>query len=216
MAKTIPPSVNDFLTTLHTWKQEYQALRQVLISCGLTEQIKWMHPCYMHKKKNIALIHGFNDYIALSFFKGALMKDPAKALIQPTENSQAGRQLRFANLKEIQERDGLIKEYLLEAIDLEKAGAKIAYKEVKEFEWPIELKEKFDADPEFAKAFHALTPGRQKGYLLHFAGAKQAKSRAERIEKYKERILTGKGLRDCICGLSKRMPNCDGSHKELL
>lgn len=207
------PKVDEFLHNATAWKEEFKALREIALDSGLTEDFKWMHPCYTLKNKNIVLIHGFKDYCALLFHKGALLKDPAGVLVQQTEKVQAARQIRFKNWQEIQQLEPVIKEYINEAIEVEAAGLKVETKKDPEIEIPEELQSKFDEDAKFKEAFESLTPGRQREYIYHFAQAKQSKTKMARIEKNMERISNGKGLRDCICGHSKRMPNCDGSHK---
>lgn len=204
-----------FLMNVKQWREELSLLRDILLDCKLEEAIKWKHPCYMADGKNIAIIHGFKEYCAISFFKGSLLKDPKGLLFTPTENTQSGRQIRFATIEEILKLRTTIKAYIKEAIAIEAQGLKIEYKKSTDFDIPAELTQVFKKDKALEKAFYALTPGRQKGYFLHFAQAKQAETRIARIEKCKSRILCGKGLTDCICGLSKRMPNCDGSHKQL-
>lgn len=209
------PKVESFFENLNQWKEELSLLRKILLECQLTEEFKWRVPCYTFQNSNIALIHGFKQYCAIAFFKGALLKDSEGILIQQTENVQSGRQIRFANIQEILEKESIIKSYIYEAIEVEKAGLKVEYKKTSEFEFPVELENKLNADPELQKAFEALTPGRQRGYLLHFSSSKNPKTRDSRIDKCTARILVGKGLNDCICGRSKRMPNCDGSHKYI-
>ncbi|WP_084043074.1 DUF1801 domain-containing protein [Bacillus sp. J37] len=209
------PKVDDFLSESKTWKEEFVKLREIVLGCELTEEFKWMHPCYTLNGKNIVLIHGFKDYCALLFHKGALLKDAEKILIQQTENVQSARQIRFANLQEIAEMESTIKAYIQEAIEVEKAGLEVKVEKNKEIIILEELQTKFDELPALKTAFEALTPGRQRAYILHFTQPKQAKTRESRIMKSIERILIGKGLNDCICGLSKRMPNCDGSHKNI-
>ncbi|MFD2823367.1 DUF1801 domain-containing protein [Lacinutrix iliipiscaria] len=209
------PEVDTYLERLNKWKKELTRLRQIINTCGLTEAYKWMHPCYTYNKKNIVLIHEFKDYCAILFHKGALLHDDKKILIQQTENIQSARQIRFKDVSEIEKLEPVIKAYIFEAIEVEKAGLKIKKKETSEYEVPEELKQLFKANTEFKKAFKNLTEGRQRGYLLHFAKPKQAKSRISRINKNTKRILDGYGLNDCTCGLSKRKPNCDGSHKQL-
>jgi len=178
------------------WKNAYAELRVIALESGLAEELKWGHPCYMLKGKNIFLIHGFKDYCALLFHKGALLKDDHKILIQQTENVQGGRQIRFTSLKEIVKLERVVKNYIHEAIEVEKAGLKVELKKTVEFEMPEEFAQKLKAVPALKKAFNALTPGRQRGYLLHFASAKQSKTREARIEKNIERILEGMGLDD--------------------
>ena len=207
--------VTDYLNGLTQWKEELSRLREIILDCNLVEDFKWMHPCYTFKGKNIVLLHGFKEYSALLFYKGALLKDPKKILIQQTENVQTGRQIRFINLEEINQLEVVIKSYILEAVEHEKTGRKIPMKKVPDFAFPAELKQKFKENRELETAFNNLTPGRKKGYLLHFSQAKQSSTRLTRIEKNTKRIFDGKGLNDCICGLSKRMPNCDGSHNQL-
>ena len=209
------PKVDDFLSESKTWKEEFVKLREIVLGCELTEEFKWMHPCYTLNGKNIVLIHGFKEYCALLFHKGALLKDTEKILIQQTENVQSARQIRFTNLQEIAEMESTIKAYIQEAIEVEKAGLEVKVEKNKEIIIPEELQTKFDELPALKTAFEALTMGRQRAYILHFTQPKQAKTRESRIMKSIERILIGKGLNDCICGLSKRMPNCDGSHKNI-
>lgn len=195
------------------WKLELQLLRTIALACGLTEVIKWKVPCFTYQSKNIALIHGFKDYCAISFFKGALLKDDKKVLTQQTENVQSGRLVKFEHVDEIMRLKTTLQAYIKEAIEVENAGLKIDYKKVDAFDIPEELAEKFMSDVDFKMAFYKLTSGRQKGYLLYFSAPKQSKTKTARIAQYQQRILNGKGIRDCICGLSLKMPNCDGSHK---
>ncbi|MCM3363860.1 MULTISPECIES: DUF1801 domain-containing protein [Bacillaceae] len=212
--RKLNPKVEEFLSKDSPWKEEYVKLRQIVLECEeLVEEFKWMHPCYTIKNKNIVLIHGFKEYCALLFHKGALLKDPQGILIQQTENVQAARQIRFTSLQDIVKLESVIKEYIHEAIEVEKSGLEVTIKEHKEYIIPEELETKFEEIPELKTAFEALTPGRQRAYILHFSQPKQSKTRVARIEKAMERILNGKGLNDCICGLSQKMPNCDGSHK---
>ena len=209
------PKVDHFLENLTHWKEELTLLRSIILTCGLTEDFKWMHPCYTHENKNIVLIHGFKEYCALLFQKGSLLKDPEQILIQQTQNVQFGRQIRFTNISEIEALQTTIENYIQEAIEIEQSRLKVATKKTSDFEVPEELEQKFKQHPEFEKAFKNLTEGRQRGYLLHFAQPKQASTRTKRIEKNFHRILDGYGFYDCTCGLSKRKPNCDGSHKQL-
>ncbi|MFD1163646.1 DUF1801 domain-containing protein [Hwangdonia seohaensis] len=207
--------VDTYLDNLNKWQKELSRLRDIVANCGLTEEIKWMHPCYTYNKKNIALLHGFKDYCAILFHKGALLKDPNRILIQQTENTQSARQIRFTNLSEIETLKPVIKAYIYEAIEVEKAGLKVRKKKTSDFETPEELKQKFIENPDFENAFNNLTEGRKRGYLLHFYKPKQAKTRISRIIENTDKIFKGKGLNDCVCGLSNRFPNCDGSHKQL-
>lgn len=178
------------------WRAELKYLRALVLETELSEELKWGVPCYTLQKNNIVLIHAFNEYCALLFFKGALMKDPEGILIQQTENVQAGRQIRFTNPKEVREMEATIKAYLQEAIAVEKAGLKVEYKKTEEFTVPEEFQTKLNELPVLKAAFDALTPGRQRGYLLYFAAPKQSKTRESRIEKYIPKILNGEGLHD--------------------
>lgn len=178
------------------WTKELSLLRNILLECNLTEEVKWGQPTYTFQKSNIALIHGFRDYCAIMFFKGALLKDTIKILVQQSENVQATRQIRFTDFKQINKLADEIKAYIFEAIEIEKAGIKIEYKKTEEFKIPEELLNKFKQIEEFKSAFYKLTPGRQRGYLLYFADAKQSKTREERIEKYFQKIMEAKGLND--------------------
>ncbi len=190
------PKVDFYFNKASKWQEEYQKLRTIVLDCGLTEELKWGVPCYTLNGSNVVLIHGFKEYCALLFHKGALLKDSEDILIQQTENVQAARQLRFTELEEILELEPIIKAYIHEAIEVEKAGLKVELKKTKEFDMPEEFQTALDEDPELKDAFKALTPGRQRGYLLHFSGAKQSKTRVSRIEKATPDILAGKGLND--------------------
>lgn len=207
------PKVDEYLSKVQKWQEELFKLREIVLDCQLTEELKWKVPCYTFRNNNIVLIHAFKEYCALGFFKGALLNDSNGILIQQTENSQSGRQIRFTNLQEIIDAEPILKAYIFEAIEVEKAGLKIDYKKSSEFDVPEEFQNKLDENPVLKTAFEALTPGRQKAYFLHFSAPKQSKTRESRIEKCIELILKGKGLNDCTCGLSKKMPSCDGSHK---
>ena len=178
------------------WRAEFAELRQLCLASGLNEQLKWGQACYDLNGSNVVLIHGFKDYCALLFMKGALLRDPKGILIQQTKNVQAARQLRFASLAEINKNKATIKAYLEEAIALENSGARVKKKSVAQYDVPEEFRQRLDDDAELADAFRALTPGRQKGYLLHFAAAKQSATRAARVEKHALRILKGLGLDD--------------------
>ncbi|MCT2346190.1 YdeI/OmpD-associated family protein [Niallia taxi] len=193
---TLNPKVDEFINKAKSWQEEYIKLRSIIRDCELTEEFKWMHPCYTLNNKNIVLIHGFKEYVALLFHKGALLKDPEGILVQQTENVQAARQIRFTNLQEIVEKEAVIKAYIHEAIAVEEAGLEVELKKNEEYSVPEELQQKFAENPVFKEAFEALTPGRQRAYLLHFSQAKQAKTREARIEKYLPHILEGKGLND--------------------
>ena len=190
------PKVDALLDRTTEWRQEIEALRKIILDCGLTEDFKWGWPCYSVDKKNVVLIHGFKDYCALLLFKGALMQDPEGILIQQTENVQAARQIRFSGLDEIKRMDNILKAYIHQAAEVEKAGLKVDFKKTTEFPMPEEFQDRLDAMPELKRAFEALTPGRQRGYLLHFSSAKQSATRQARIEKCMPGILEGKGLQD--------------------
>ena len=183
-----------FFNKASKWQQEYAMLRDIVLEFGLMEDCKWMHPCYLDKGKNIVLIHGFKDYCALLFFKGALSKDRYGLLVQQTKNVQDRRQLRFASLEEILDSRETIKEYIKEAIEIEKSGLKVTFKKTSDFEVAEEFQNLLNEMPEVKKAFYDLTPGRQKGYLLYFSAAKQVITREARIEKCVPEILKGKGL----------------------
>src|ERR1700689_451553 len=178
------------------WSAEFAALRQLCLASGLNEELKWGQACYDLDDGNVVLIHGFKDYCALLFMKGALLKDPKGILIQQTKNVQAARQIRFASLADINKQKAAVEAYIREAIAVEKSGAKVEMRGVAQFDVPEEFQKRLDDDPKLAEAFHALTPGRQKGYLLHFAGAKQSATRTARVEKHAPRILKGLGLDD--------------------
>lgn len=190
------PKVDWFFNKETKWQEEYAELRMLMLDCGLTEELKWGCPCYTSQKNNVVLIHGFKDYCALLFMQGALLKDEQGILIQQTENVQAARQIRFINFQDILDKELIIKAYVGEAIEIEKLGLKFQLKKTSEFKMPEEFQVVLDDMIELKTAFHKLTPGRQRGYLLYFSAAKQAKTREARIEKYIPRILDGKGLED--------------------
>jgi uncharacterized protein YdeI (YjbR/CyaY-like superfamily) len=192
----VNPKVDDFLSNAKKWQEEYSVLRNIVLDCELTEDFKWMHPCYTLENKNIVLIHGFKEYCALLFHKGALLKDANGILIQQTENVQAARQIRFTNVQEIVAMETIIKDYINEAIKVEKAGLEVPMKEHKEYIIPEELQHKFNEIPALKTVFETLTPGRQRAYILYFSQPKQSKTRVSRIEKYTQQILDGKGLND--------------------
>lgn len=191
-----PKVVDRFLDRAKSWQEEMKLMRKICLDCGLTEEFKWMHPCYTFQGKNVVLIHEFKEYCALLFHKGALLKDSDNILIQQTENVQSARQIRFTNLQEIIDLERVIKAYIFEAIEVEKAGLEVKMKKTSEFKMPDEFKKALEDSFELKAAFKALTPGRQRGYLLYFSQAKQSKTRESRIGKYIPKILAGKGLND--------------------
>ncbi len=190
------PKVDEFLSNSKQWREEFEKLRNIILDCQLTEELKWGKPCYTFQNNNIVLIHGFKEYCAILFIKGSLLPDPHGILVQQTENVQAGRQIRFSNIGEIMDKERIIKDYVHEAIEIEKAGLEVAFKKNTEYTVPEELTIKFNELPALKAAFEALTPGRQRAYLLHFSEPKQSKTRVARIEKYTQHILEGKGLND--------------------
>ena len=208
------PKVDAFIENNTDWQKALTILRDLTLACDLNEMFKWKQPCYTLNNSNILIISHLKDCCTLSFFKGALLKDTENILIKPGENSQSVRYLKFYSTKDVVEKTATIKAYIFEAIEVEKAGLKIPTKKEQE-PIPEELTQEFIKNPALQNAFNALTPGRQRGYILYFSGAKQPKTRISRIEKYRDRILNGKGFHDCVCGLSKKMPTCDGSHKYL-
>lgn len=190
------PDVDAYLGKAKKWQKEFEKLRTIVLDCQLGEELKWGVPCYTFQKRNIVLIHGFKEYCALLFFKGALLKDPKGILITQTENTQATRQIRFTNAQEIVEMEAILKSYIYEAIEVEKSGLKVAFKKTTEFTTPEEFQNKLDEIPALKAAFDALTPGRQRAYILYFSAPKQSKTRESRVEKCTQKILNGKGLDD--------------------
>ena len=190
------PEVEWFFEKDTQWQEEYLMLRKIILDCGLKEELKWGVPCYTLSGKNVVLMHGFKEYCALLFHKGALLKDTDSILVQQTENVQAARQIRFTGTEEIEELEAVLKAYIFEAIKVEKAGLKVELKKTRDFDSPEELQQVLEENPEFKTAFESLTPGRQRGYILYFAAPKQSKTRVSRIEKYWDQILKGKGLND--------------------
>ncbi|HYM19636.1 MAG TPA: DUF1801 domain-containing protein [Candidatus Kapabacteria bacterium] len=190
------PNVDWYFRKAKQWQSELEKLRTIVLDCGLTEELKWGCPCYTSEKHNIVLIHEFNKYCALLFFKGALLKDSKDILIQQTKHVQAARQARFTSVSEIRKMESALKAYIKEAIKVEKAGLKVELKKTSEFDMPEEFEHKLHEVPALKKAFYKLTPGRQRGYLLYFSSAKQSKTRESRIEKYLPQILNGRGLED--------------------
>jgi uncharacterized protein YdeI (YjbR/CyaY-like superfamily) len=190
------PKFDFFFDKAKQWQKEFEKLRAIALDTGLEEELKWGCPCYTYQEKNIFLIHGFKEYCAILFFKGALLNDTDNILIQQTENVQAARQIRFTSLKEIVDLEKVIKTYMYEALEVEKSGIKVPMKKTKEFEMPEEFQKRLDENLLLKEAFEGLTPGRQRAYLLYFSSAKQSKTREARIEKYIPEILNGKGLND--------------------
>ncbi len=190
------PKVDWYFSKNEKWQKEIGLLRTIILDCQLNEELKWGCPCYTFGKTNIVLIHVFKDYCAVLFFKGALLKDTHNILVQQTENVQSARQVRFTNVKEIAKMKTNLKAYIYEAMEVEKTGLKVAFKKTKEFNVPEEFQSRLNKNSSLKKAFFALTPGRQRGYLLYFSSAKQTKTRESRIEKYIPNILKGKGLDD--------------------
>ena len=190
------PKVDSFLGRTKNWREEFEKLRTIMIDCCMTEELKWGVPCYTFQDRNIVLMHGFKEYCALLFFKGALLQDPQNILITQTENTQASRQIRFTGLQEIAAMESTLKKYIYAAIEVEKSGLKVPFKNTVEFTMPVELQKKLNESMDLKTAFEALTPGRQRAYLLHFSSAKQSKTRESRIEKNRQRMLDGKGLDD--------------------
>ncbi|MGA2128208.1 MAG: YdeI family protein [Xanthobacteraceae bacterium] len=190
------PEVDAYLSRSTTWRKEFKTLRTIILDCGLSEEFKWGHPCYTFEKRNIVLIHGFKDYCALLFFKGALLKDADGILVRQTENVQAGRQVRFTDSHDITAMAAILRAYVHEAIEVEKAGAKVKLKKTAEFAIPQEFRTRLDDIPALKMAFDGLTPGRQRAYILHFSSPKQSKTRESRVEKCMQQILDGKGLDD--------------------
>ncbi|HVX49108.1 MAG TPA: YdeI/OmpD-associated family protein [Chitinophagaceae bacterium] len=190
------PKVDFFFEKDSQWQKEYKMLRTIILHCGLTEELKWGCPCYTHEGNNIVLIHGFKEYCAVLFFKGALLNDANGVLIQQTENVQSARQVRFTNAAQVKQLATVLKTYIYEAIEVEKAGLKVKFKRAEEYKVPEEFQRRLNKQAALKKAFKALTPGRQKAYLFYFSQAKQAKTREARVEKYIPKILEGKGLDD--------------------
>ena len=194
------PKVDEYLSRAGQWRAEFEKLRMIILDCQLTEELKWGVPCYTFQDSNIVLIHGFKEYCAILFVKGALLKDAGGILIQQTENVQAGRQVRFTNIREIVEMEPILKAYIQEAIEVEKAGLKVNFKKNSELRFPEEFQNKLDEIPALKNAFEALTPGRQRAYSLYFSQPKQSKTRESRVEKCMPQILDGKGLDDRQAG----------------
>ena len=190
------PKVDWFFSKETKWQKEYEKLRTIILDCGLIEELKWGCPCYTFDERNIVLIHGFKEYCALLFFKGALLNDPNGILIQQTKNVQSARQIRFTSVREIVKMERILKAYVYEAIEVERVGLKVKLKKTSEYKIPEEFQKKLNKTPALKTAFYALTPGRQRGYIFYFSQPKQSKTRESRVEKYMKQILNGKGLDD--------------------
>jgi uncharacterized protein YdeI (YjbR/CyaY-like superfamily) len=190
------PKVDVFLSRAKKWQEELHKLRTIILDCQLTEELKWGAPCYTFQKSNVVLMRGFKEYCALLFFKGALLNDANGILVKPGENTQAGRQIRFTNVREIVEMEPILKAYIREAVEVEKAGLKVGVGDKRELVFPEEFQKKLEENPALKAAFEALTPGRQRAYNLYFSAPKQSKTRESRVEKCMQRILDGKGLDD--------------------
>lgn len=189
-------NVDTYIASAKKWQDEFVKLREIILDSNLTEEYKWKVPCYTYEGSNVLLIHGFKEYCAILFIKGSLLHDPSGIMVQQTENVQAGRQVRFNSVNEISALEPILKSYIAEAIELEKTGATVDYKKNTDFKIPEELQGKFDETPMLKAAFEALTPGRQRAYILYFSQPKQSSTKVGRIEKYQQHILDGKGLND--------------------
>lgn len=209
-----PTCISDVLAK-PLWQAERLHLRDVLLGCGLTETLKWGGLCFTHNNGNLAMIYALKDYIGVGFFRGALLADPDGHLHAQGENSQAVRLMRFTSIAEMDAQTPVLQEFVAAAKDISDQGLKVDFKQRHDLDYPSELVDKMGADPIFAHAFEALTPGRQRGYILFISSAKATATRHARVIKHTDRILAGKGIHDCVCGLSARMPRCDGSHKKL-
>ena len=206
------PKVDTYMQGLKSWKAEAEALRALLIASDLEEDFKWGRPCYTYNGKNLIGLTPLKEHCALNFFNGAVLSDSNGVLIMPGEHTQNGRWMKFNSLSDINKHKNLLKLFVKEAIEIENSGVKKPTS-LKTIALPEELQVIFKKDAKLNKAFLSLTPGRQRAYLIYFTAAKQSETRIARIKKYVPKILCGKGFHDCDCGLSKRMPTCDGSHK---
>ena len=209
------PLINNYIARSINWQTEMQSLRGILLECSLTEELKWKVPTYTFNGKNVCIIGKFRDYVVLSFMKGVLLKDVLKLLQKPGKNSRSIMIFKFTSNKEILDIEQDIKSYIYEAIEMEKAGLKVGIKPTDKLDFPEELLKILNEKPDLKKAFYALTPGRQRGYNLHFSGAKQSATRTSRVIEASPKISAGLGMQDCYCGQSKLYPRCDGSHKYL-
>ncbi|MCF8326335.1 MAG: YdeI/OmpD-associated family protein [Leadbetterella sp.] len=207
--------LDDFFEKPSNWHDELNELRKIVLETGLIEELKWKQPCYTMDGTNLLMVSSFKDFAFVSFLNGSLLADSENILVKPGENSQFSRLMRFKNVEEIKKLKPTLLSYMYEMIEAHKAGIKPITDKNKELDFPEELLLKFEKDTAFKAAFEALTPGRQRAYNIYFTGAKQSKARESRIENYTQRIMNGKGFNDCVCGMSKKMPGCDGSHKYI-
>jgi uncharacterized protein YdeI (YjbR/CyaY-like superfamily) len=212
------PEVEQFFNSASQWQSAFQKLRSIVLDCGLTEELKWKQPCYTYQsgklgkgQVNVLMITGFKEFCALSFLKGVLLQDSQGLLQKPRENSHSVRYLKFTEAGQITKAESIIKSYIYEAIEVERAGLEVILEKNRE-PIPQELEERLNKNTDLKTAFYALAPGKQRGYILYFSAPKQSKIKTARIEQYESKILNGYGFHDCTCGLSKRMPTCDGSH----
>lgn len=205
-----------YFSRLEQWKPALLALRKILLSIPLQESIKWGNACYSRDGKNIVILQPFKNYLALGFFKGALLSDTHQLLVTPGKHTREGRQLRIESVEDIKQKESAIRQYVQEAITIEKKGKRVPSTESPAGVFPSEWASRLSATPAIAKAFHQLTPGRQRAYQIYFSAPQQSATRERRIDKMIPLILCGKGINDCTCGLSKKMPYCDGSHKQLV
>jgi len=204
-----------YFSNLGLFKPILNNLRDIVLSCGLIEEFKWKAPCYTFKGKNVVMLGNFKDNCVISFFKGSLLQDSEEFLFKPGENSHVFRVIRFKSMDDFIKVEPFLKAYIFEAIEIEKSGAKLPSIDIATMEIPDELTQNFIGNEQLKKAFESLTPGRQRAYILFFSAAKNTQTRFDRIEKFKNQIMDGKGMNDCTCGLSRKMPACDGSHKIL-
>ena len=209
------PELEPYFSSLGLFKPILNNLRDIVLSCGLIEEVKWKVPCYTFKGKNIIVLGEFKDNCTLSFFKGSLLQDSEGLLSKPGENSHVFRVIRFKSMDDFIKVETFLKAYIFEAIEVEKSGIKLPSIDIATIEIPEELTQNFKKNKQFKMAFESLTPGRQRAYILFFSEAKNSQTRFDRIEKFKNQIMDGKGMNDCTCGLSRKMPACDGSHKIL-
>jgi uncharacterized protein YdeI (YjbR/CyaY-like superfamily) len=207
--------LNSFFENATKWREELKELRKIVLETGLNEELKWKQPCYTLQNTNLLMVSSFKDFAFVSFLNGSILSDAESILVKPGENSQFSRLMRFYNVDDVKKLKPTLLAYIYEAIEAQKANVKPLIAKEKILEFPEELLAKFSSDSYFKTAFEALTPGRQRAYNIYFTGAKSSKARQSRIDNYTERILSGKGFNDCVCGLSKKMPGCDGSHKYI-